>query len=339
MDVIALTRKLVDIPSISGEEEAVGEFIYSLLGEMAHPSAGSVVKMEVEPGRFNVYAQWGQEPTVTFSTHMDVVPPFFPSSEDDEYVYGRGSCDAKGIAAAMICAVERLLSDSISGLGLLFVVGEERGSAGAIEAAKHAKGAKFLINGEPTENKLALGTKGALRINITAHGKMAHSAYPELGESAIEKLLDVLERIRQIQLPVDAVLGPSTLNIGTIQAGRVPNVIPDEAKAELLIRLVGDAEPIRQQILNACKEDAEATETLCIEACHLGSLPGFDTTSVAYTTDIPLFGPVWGKPFLLGPGTIHLAHTLDERVLKSELKEAVVLYEKLARQLLARAGV
>jgi acetylornithine deacetylase len=218
-------------------------------------------------------------------------------------------------------------------LGLLFVVGEERNSAGALEAARHPRGSRFLINGEPTENRLALGSKGALRYEIESHGKMAHSAYPELGESAIDKLLDALARIRQIQLPVDDVLGPSTLNIGTIQAGRAPNVIPDHAKAEILIRLVSDPEPLRHAIQTACQGLSQANEVLCLPAQRLRRVEGLETTVVAYTTDIPAFAGEWGEPLLLGPGTIHVAHTLDERIRKSELREAVELYQQVVKAL------
>ncbi|HEY6990236.1 MAG TPA: M20/M25/M40 family metallo-hydrolase, partial [Bryobacteraceae bacterium] len=217
--------------------------------------------------------------------------------------------------------------------GLLFVVGEERNSAGALVAAKTPRGAKFLINGEPTENKLALGSKGALRYEIRARGKMAHSAYPELGESAIEKLLNALERIRKVPLPADPILGPSTLNIGTIQGGRAPNVIPDEAVAEIFIRVVGDVTELRRAIDAAAQPDAEAKEILFIPAVHLGSLEGFETTVVAYTTDIPAFAGGWGQPFLIGPGSIHVAHTKEERIPKSQLTAAVSLYRKLVEKL------
>jgi acetylornithine deacetylase len=213
-------------------------------------------------------------------------------------------------------------------------VGEERNSAGAYAASRDPRGSRFLINGEPTENKLALGSKGALRYEIRASGRMAHSAYPELGESAIEKLLDVLEKVRRVALPVDSILGPSTCNIGTITGGRAPNVIPDEAKAEVMIRLVGDPESTRRDILAAAEGKAEAKEVLCIPAIRLGSIPGMETTVVSYTTDIPAFGGAWGQPFLIGPGTIHVAHTSHERVPKKELAAAVGLYQHMVRSLL-----
>ena len=237
MNVFELTRKLVDIESITENEERCGAYLHGVLVELARPTGGTVECIEVAPKRFNVLAHWGT-PVVTLSTHYDTVPPFFPSREDDAHIWGRGACDTKGIIASMIFAAQALLAEGVRNLALLFVVGEERNSVGAFTAARHGRGSKFLINGEPTENKLALGSKGALRYEILAHGRMAHSAYPHLGESAIDKLLDALERIRRIPLPVDQMLGQSTLNIGTLAGGRAPNVIPDEAKAELFIRLV-----------------------------------------------------------------------------------------------------
>ena len=332
MNLFELTRALVDIDSVTPNEEEVGVYIADYLRELAERTAGHVEMMSVEPHRFNVFAYWG-EPVVTLSTHMDTVPPFYGSSEDEEFVRGRGACDTKGIIASMIKAVEGLLDAGETGFALLFVVGEERNSAGAYFAAKHPRGSRYIINGEPTENKLALGSKGALRFEIIASGKMAHSAYPQLGESAILKLLDALAKIRAIELPVDAVLGPSTLNIATVTGGRAPNVIPDHAMAELFIRLVDDGDSTRAAIAEAVKGLAEAKEILCIPALHLGSLEGFETSVVSYTTDIPAFGEAWGQPFLFGPGSIHFAHTYAERVPKAELIEAVKIYQNIVRQL------
>jgi acetylornithine deacetylase len=264
---------------------------------------------------------------------MDTVPPFIPSREDEQHIWGRGACDTKGIIAAMIGAALQLLESGHRNFGLLFVVGEERNSAGALVAARNPRGAKFLINGEPTENKLALGSKGALRYEIIAHGRMAHSAYPELGESAIEKLLNALERIRKLELPVDRVLGPSTLNIGTISGGRAPNVIPDEARAEIFIRAVGEVDGLRGAVTKATQPDAEALEVLFIPPAHLGELEGFEKTVVAFTTDIPAFNGTWGQPFLIGPGSIHDAHTSEERISKSQLVDAVSFYQRMVLQL------
>jgi acetylornithine deacetylase len=332
MNVFELTRALVDIDSVTPNEEAVGQYLAGYLFQMAAHTGGRVETMPVEAHRSNVFAYWG-DPVVTLSTHMDTVPPFYGSREDEKFIWGRGACDTKGIIASMIAAVEGMLWAGERNLALLFVVGEERNSAGAYYAAKHPRGCRYIINGEPTENKLALGSKGALRYEITAKGKMAHSAYPELGESAIEKLLDALARVRRIALPTDPVLGASTLNIGTISGGRAPNVIPDQAMAEIFIRLVDDGNYTRAAIAAAVKDLAEAKEILCIPALHLGSLEGFETTVVSYTTDIPAFGTAWGQPFLFGPGSIHFAHTDEERVPKAELLEAVEIYQRIVRQL------
>lgn len=334
MHVFEFTRALIDIESISGNEEQVGGFVFEMLSRLASSHGGHAEKIEVEPRRFNVFAQFGEAPLVTMSTHLDTVPPFFPSSEDGEFIHGRGACDVKGIIAAMICAAEQLLAAGIRGFGLLFVVGEERNSAGAYHAAKHPRGSRYLINGEPTSNRLALGSKGALRYELVASGRMAHSAYPELGESAIGKLLDALQRVRAITLPADGVLGPSTLNIGLLSGGRAPNVIADHAEASLMFRLVGDPEPIRAAVREACSGLVDDREILCIPALKLGALDGFATTVVAYTTDIPAFGGQWGAPFLLGPGSIHFAHTSEERVPKAELLESVTLYRTLVERLL-----
>jgi acetylornithine deacetylase len=332
MNVFELTRALVDIESVTPNEEEVGVYLADYLRELAERTGGHVEMMGVEPHRFNVFAHWG-EPLVTLSTHIDTVPPFYASREDEEFIWGRGACDTKGLIASMIKAVEALLVAGDRDFGLLFVVGEERNSAGAYFAAKHPRGSRYIINGEPTENKLALGSKGALRFEVIAKGKMAHSAYPQLGESAIEKLLDALERIRRIALPTDPILGPGTLNIGTITGGRAPNVIPDHAMAEIFIRLVDDGDSTRAAMAEAVKGLAEAKEILCIPALHLESLEGFETTVVSYTTDIPAFGTAWGRPLLFGPGSIHFAHTDQERVPKAELLEAVEIYQRMVRQL------
>jgi acetylornithine deacetylase len=333
MNAFELTRALVDIDSVTPNEEAVGNYLFDYLSALAGPTGGRVERMDVEPHRFNVLAYWA-DPVMTFSTHIDTVPPFFPSREDDQFIWGRGACDTKGIIASMIHAARDLVAEGVRGIALLFVVGEERNSAGAWAAAKQNRGSRYLINGEPTENKLALGSKGALRYEITARGRMAHSAYPQLGESAIEKLLDALEQIRRVKLSSDEVLGQSTLNIGTIKGGRAPNVIPDHAQAEIFIRLVDTGDSTRDAIQQAAAGFADAQEVLFIPAVHLGSLPGFETSIVSYTTDIPAFAGAWGKPFLFGPGSIHHAHTDHEHIPKAEIISAIEIYKKLARQLI-----
>jgi acetylornithine deacetylase len=336
MDVFALTRTLVDIESVTNNEGAVGLYLFELLSKLAARTSGLAELCDVEPGRSNVFAHWGT-PKVTLSTHMDTVPPFFPSSEDADFIWGRGSADAKGIIASMICAAEELLAAGVRDFGLLFLVGEERNSAGAYAAARDGRGShsKYLINGEPTENKLALASKGMLRYELDACGKLAHSAYPELGDSAIDKLLDSLEKVRRIALPEDPLLGKSTLNVGVISGGRAPNVISDAARAEIAIRLVGEPGPVRDAMLRAVNGGVEAREVLFTPAVKLQSLAGFETTIVAFTTDIPALEGAWGKPLLIGPGSIHLAHTSEERVPKRELVQATGVYRQMVTQLLA----
>jgi acetylornithine deacetylase len=282
--------------------------------------------------RFNVYASVpGQTPDVVFSTHMDTVPPFIPSSEDEEFIYGRGSCDAKGIIAAQIAAAEKLREQGIC-VALLFLVGEERDSAGAKAANLQPRGSRFLINGEPTDNRVALASKGALRAVIRASGKMAHSAYPELGESATKKLVEALYRILAIPLPTLDDVGPSTLNIGVISGGYAPNVIADHAEAQVLVRLVGPSDETRRAIEEAAEGLATVDFTLEIPFKRLVAIEGLPTMVAAFTTDIPWLGN-WGEPLLLGPGSIHVAHTPHEKLAKRELFEAIELYVEVARRL------
>jgi acetylornithine deacetylase len=324
MNVFELTRALVDIESITHNEERVGRYLYDYLAPLVARFDGRLERLEVEPRRFNVFAQWGHSLTVTLSTHMDTVPPFFASRDDGERIWGRASCDAKGIISSMIKAVEALLEAGDRNFGLLFVVGEERNSAGAYRAAQTPRGSHYIVDGEPTENKLALGSKGALRYEVAATGRMAHSAYPELGDSAIHKLVDALADMRRIPLPVDPLLGPSTLNIGTLSGGRAPNVIADEARAEIMLRLVGDSAATKAALERAAEGRAELREILEIPALRLNSIEGIPTTVVAFTT------------FLIGPGSIHVAHTLEEHIAKSQLTEAVELYQRIVRHLCKR---
>lgn len=342
MDLVALTRKLVDIESITGNEAAIGNFLFVELArlglrveKMPVPpvASGSAGADASAPERFNVYAFWPENPTpaVVLSTHIDTVPPFIPSSEDAERIYGRGSCDAKGIVAAQVGAALRLHASGIH-VGLLFLVGEERDSTGAIVANAQPRGSRFLVNGEPTENRLALASKGSLRVEVTAHGRMAHSAYPELGESAIGKLLDALERLRAMELPNNPEVGPCTMNIGVIEGGRAPNVIPDFARALLLYRLVGPSEDLKHRISEAVSGLAEVQFPLDIPFIKMRTVAGLPTMVAAFTTDIPALSN-WGQPLLLGPGSIHVAHTEREFIEKKQLFEAVDLYTWIVTEL------
>src|SRR5215469_15930238 len=330
MDPVTLTRQLVDIESITGNEAAVGNYLYGELVRLGYQTR----KMPVEQDRFNLYATWPDQTNaaVVFSTHLDTVPPFIPSSEYAERIYGRGACDAKGIIAAQIAASERLRQQGIH-VGLLFVSGEERASLGAQVANEHAPaGCKFLVNGEPTENRLALASKGTLRVEVTARGRMAHSAYPELGESAIDKLIPALARLRSMSLPSDPQVGPCTLNIGLIEGGRAPNVISDYAHADLLYRLVGPTEDLRREVLAAAGKDVEVTFPLELPFLRLRSVDSLPTMIAAFTTDIPKLTN-WGAPLLIGPGSIHVAHTEGEYIQKKQLHEAIDLYCKIVKEL------
>lgn len=335
-DVFELTRSLVDIESTTGNEARAASYLFDRLTVIAGASGGRVERIDVEGGRFDVLAIWGK-PIVTLSTHIDTVPPFYPSREDETHIWGRGACDAKGIIAAMVVSAEKLLATGVRNFALLFVIGEERNSAGAKAAARTPRGSKYLVNGEPTENKLALGSKGVLRYEVIASGRMAHSAYPELGQSAIESLLDVLELFRKVPLPADSVLGASTMNIGTISGGRAPNVIPDAARAEVMIRLVSDPARLRQAFTAAAAkvDRIVLNEVLCIPAVRLERVPGYPTTIVAFASDVPELSPAWGQPLMFGPGSIHVAHTDGERVSKQELLDAVDAYANIVRYLIS----
>jgi acetylornithine deacetylase len=343
IDPIQLTKQLVDIESSTYHEAPAGEFLAGYLAAQGYlverqpvpqPDLARTPNAGKGP-RFNVYASLPNvpQPDLVLSTHMDTVPPFLgPCREDADNLYGRGTCDAKGIIAAQIAAAEALRAAN-KRIALLFVVGEERDSAGALIANETPRGSRFLINGEPTDNRLALASKGCLRVELRAHGKMAHSAYPELGESAIDKLLAALHDIQALPLPVVEGIGDSTLNIGIIQGGYAPNVIADKAEAHILIRLVGPADEIKASIVQAAAGRCEVNFTLKLPYIHMRAIPGFDTMIAKFTTDIPSL-TAWGEPFLLGPGSIHVAHTPDEKISKRELVECVGLYVKLATTLL-----
>ena len=343
IDPIQLTRQLVDIESTTYHEAPAGEFLAAYLASLGWEITRQLVPQPDPartPGcgtgpRFNIYAsQKGTTPDVVLSTHMDTVPPFLgPCREDADFLYGRGTCDAKGIIAAQIAAAEKLRAAKVK-VGLLFVVGEERDSAGAKVANQHPVGSRFLINGEPTDNRLALASKGCLRVELYAHGKMAHSAYPELGTSAIDKLLAALHDIQALKLPIIEGIGDSTLNVGILSGGRAPNVIADKAEAHILVRLVGPSDATRAAILQAAANRCDVEFSLELPFVQMRALPGFETMVAKFTTDIPSL-TAWGEPFLLGPGSIHVAHTPDEKVAKKELLECVDLYVRLARELTA----
>ena len=309
---------------------AVGEFLAEHLEGMGY----RVERQELDQGRFNVIATTKEPPRVVFSTHMDTVPPFIASSEDDEFIHGRGSCDAKGIMAAQILAAERLQAEGVKDIGLLFTVDEELGSAGAQLANDHplARECRYLINGEPTDSRLATGTKGSVRVVITTEGRAAHSAYPEAGESAIEKLLDLLQNIRAVEWPEDSFFGTTTCNIGVLNGGTRPNVIPDKARAELQFRLGIDIEQVKKVLEDAAGGRSHIEYATAHDPVRLYSVPGFEQCVVRFTTDIPYLSN-WGQALLLGPGSILDAHTEHERISKRELTDAVDIYMNLARMM------
>ena len=332
-----MTRQLCEIESTTYHEGAVGDFLADFLAGRGWDVEKTPVEQPAEnPGggsRWNIYAgAAGERPDLVFSTHMDTVPPYIPFSEDEEFVYGRGVCDAKGILAAQVAAAEALRAEGFK-IGLLFVSGEERDSAGAVAANKTPKGSRFLINGEPTDNRLALASKGALRAAFRSTGKMAHSAYPELGESAVHKLVEVLARLLTMPLPELEGIGPSTLNIGQIQGGHAPNVIADKAEAQVLVRTVTDSGPVRAQLAEIAGDLAEVEFTLDTPFIRMRPVEGLPTMVAKFSTDIPQLNN-WGEPVLLGPGSIHVAHTPFEKLAKKELLEAVDLYIRVGKQLL-----
>jgi len=331
IDVLRLTRELIDIPSVSGEEFQIG----TALGELLLRHGYHVELQDVSPERSNIIATTQAKPRVVLSTHMDTVPPFIGSSENDEFIYGRGACDAKGIIAAQIAAAERLRAEGINEIGLLFTVDEEVTSAGARIANDHpaAESTEFLINGEPTDNRLAIGTKGSLQATISTTGRAAHSAYPEQGESAIEKLLDVLNDIRGIDWPGNDVFGETTCNIGIVSGGTRANVIPDNAQATVQIRLADSGLAIKEHLEYAVAGRAAIDYKSVHDPIRLLTLDGFEQMVARFTTDIPYLSN-WGRALLIGPGSILVAHTDDEKVSKPELINAVDLYANLAKSLL-----
>jgi acetylornithine deacetylase len=333
MDLFELTRKLIDIPSITGDEAAVGRFLASHLEALGY----EVERQEVASERFNILATLGT-PRVVLSTHMDTVPPHISSREDEENIYGRGACDAKGIIAAQICAAERLRHAGIKDIGMLFTVDEELASLGAQTANTNdlAVECRYLINGEPTDNKLAVGTKGSLRLSLTTEGRAAHSAYPEQGSSAVDKLLDVLAAVRLCPWPADEVFGETTCNIGVISGGTRPNVVAAEARAELQIRLASSLAPVKKLLENAVAGRARIDYLSAHDPVRSHAVDGFEQCIVRFTTDIPYLSK-WGKPLLIGPGSILAAHTDKEQVAKHELTRAVDLYSELTKSLLLTA--
>ncbi len=328
VDVVALTRALVDIDSTTGVEAEAGRYLSAYL----RGRGLSVLEQPVDKTRFNIIASYVDAPEVVFSTHFDCVPPFFPSRVEGGRIYGRGSCDAKGILAAQIAAADRLKRAGELRVGLLFVVGEERGADGAKRANGVADGCKYLINGEPTDNRLGTATRGTLRLRLKASGRAAHSSFPELGDSAIDRLIDALVHLRTLELPSDPVLGHTHYTVGLISGGVAANVVSPSAEAEVMFRTVSDTNLLREAI-RSLSDHVSVEQKHEVPPVHLITIPGFDQAVFPYTTDIP-FLSAWGQPLLYGPGSIHAAHTADEYVETAELEAAIDGYVRMASALL-----
>jgi len=328
LDLFDLTESLIKIKSPTGQESEVTAFLEDYLRGMGF----EIILQDVNNGRNNILARIG-DPVVVMTTHQDTVSPDVPFSQDAEYIYGRGACDAKGIIASQIKAAEELLDQGADHFGLLFVVDEESGSEGARIANSLTNRCQFIINGEPTENKLAKGSKGALRFELFTHGRAAHSAYPDQGESAILKLMDVLTDLRKLSFPSDPVLGKTDMNIGTISGGIQANVMPDFAKAELMFRTATDTANILEILKRIIENRAQLSMRFFSNPVFLETLENFDTTIVSFATDIPLLTN-WGKPFLVGPGSILDAHSPDEHIAKTSLVDAVSIYSQMVQILL-----
>jgi acetylornithine deacetylase len=332
MNAADFARELIDIDSTTGREQAAGAWLAAKLREMGY----RVQAQPVAAGRHNVIATL-DPPVVVLSTHYDCVPPFFPSSVRGGRLYGRGSCDAKGILAAQVAAAERMRGRGERRVGLLFVVGEERGSDGADVANDASIGSQYLINGEPTDSKLALATRGNLRVRLRATGRACHSAAPEHGVSAIDKLLDALIALRGIELPEDPELGKTYYTIGLIEGGVAPNVVSPHASAEVMFRTVGPPEALHE-LLETLKRLVDIEEVLRVPHVRLKSWADapMETAVFPFTTDIPLLSR-WGTPLLFGPGSFLMAHTSEEYLDLAEMDAAIGQYVHLATACLREA--
>ncbi|MBN2417475.1 M20/M25/M40 family metallo-hydrolase [bacterium] len=326
MSTEELLKILIDIPSVTGEEQRVCGFLASHL----ESDGWQVTRQPLDNGRFNIFAAAG-DPVVTFSTHMDTVPPHFACREEGDRIFGRGACDAKGSLAAQVSAAA-ILREEGARIGLLFVVGEERGSDGAVRANTLPNRSRYLINGEPTGNRPASGTKGVLRVRLAAKGVAAHSAYPEEGESAILTLINVLDALQRTHWPSDPVLGHTTLNIGTIAGGAAANIVPSHAESEIMFRSVCGAEEMLRITSGLVDGRVDVEELYRCDPVRTFCPDGYDCEPVSFATDITSLGN-WGTPLLLGPGSIRDAHTMHEHISRRELNEAVDTYVQIGREL------
>lgn len=328
MIALEIARRLIDIPSVTGEETNVLLALEELLTGMGLP----VERQMVAENRWNIFAGWNGDDTVAFSTHVDTVPPWYPSRVEKEMVYGRGACDTKGIIASMLVAGKQLIERGVKP-SYVFVVGEETDSIGARSATASGARASAIIVGEPTDNHLASGHKGVVSYYLRTRGIASHSAYPERGHSAIHDLLDIIRDIQKEEWGTNDILGDSTLNIGLISGGVALNTFAPDAEASFMHRIVDDGEARRKQVEEVVRGRAEITFQTITEPQFLETLPGFPVKSVNFGTDIPHMRPM-GRCFLAGPGSVHDAHTDHECIGIESMDEAVDLYVKLYTALL-----
>jgi acetylornithine deacetylase len=326
---VSLLSELVAIPSVTGSEEPVLAFL-----ERRYASSGWIVdSMEVAPDRRNLFVHRGH-PSVVLTTHADTVPPFFPPRREGDVLMGRGACDAKASLAAQAIALEELARDGTSEVGLLVLVGEERGSDGALAANRRPHLARYLVGGEPTGSRFVAGSKGCLRIEVEARGVSGHSSEPSTGRSAVDPLLEFLNSLRAMKLPEHPTFGATTMNIGVLQAGTAPNVIAESARAEIIFRTGEPIETLLAHIRPMAQGRVEVRVGYRSDPVSFRCPKESPGEIVSFACDLPLL-PAWGEPILFGPGSIRDAHGAEERVSLAEVASAVGVYVGLVRGLLS----
>jgi acetylornithine deacetylase len=330
-DPLALARRLIDIPSPTEQEREMGTFLHETLTALGYACR----IQEVAADRFNIFAGAGGRPRVVLNSHIDTVPPWFACSEDEEFLYGRGACDTKGVIAAMIAAGERLRAGGFDDFAYLFVVGEETDSIGAKSANVAFKdlGSEYVVVGEPTESTFARASKGALTIFAAFDGKAGHSAYPERGDSAIAKMVAAIAAIDAADWGTHEVLGRATANVGVVRGGEKPNIIAGSAECQMMFRTVGDPEDVRAKLeILLAKYGGRITLSRGNGPQFMTVPAGMPSNVVAFNTDVPWLTAL-GKPLLFGPGSITDAHGPDEKIGKKDLLNAVQTYHDTVRKL------
>jgi acetylornithine deacetylase len=332
IDVIAFARQLIDVPSPTESEFAVGELLERELIRLGFQTR----RHDVTDTRFNLLALAGGTPRVVLNSHIDTVPPWFASSEDDEHIYGRGACDTKGIIAAMIAAGERLRARGIDDFAFLFVVGEETDSIGAktANAAFANLGSEFVLVGEPTDSAFARASKGALTCTVRFEGVAAHSAYPHLGDSAINRMVAAIAEINAADWGSHEILGDATVNVGVVRGGQKPNIIPADAECDILFRLVTTPDDVQAKLEGIVSRHRGRITVARGNPPQFMIVPeGQKSVVVAFNTDVPWLTNL-GKPLLFGPGSILDAHGVNEKIAKRDLLAAVGTYEEMVVSLL-----